>query len=342
MRLNHPLSSPIHGPVHGLFTDMLRYPDGAILYYDANTDAYTEQTYGPHTFNSSILAPQYQRNADGSYSDVGTGPAVDVFGGEKWLRSCGAITNLFSGDTSVARSVTLTAQAYTLQVFGEGTVSCSYGTATAGDPLIFTAVAGATTFTPSDATYWMLTATAYPVPYVPPGVTQPASNATATNGCWFTLADGSPVWNALSGEPLTLATRVRMGVGSADVVSAGGIVNCMASASMDVQYINAVSVVKSNCGPTAAAIAVSFPRSTIIRRVTQVNTAGTQFRVGYMIEGTHTTIQWSPWEAYDGSFNPSTLYRLMLGYNNKYPMGYNKIAAWNKQMDDEAILEALS
>ena len=86
---------------------------------------------------------------------------------------------------------------------------------------------------------------------------------------------------------------------------------------------------------------VPWPRNSIIRRITQVNTAGTEFRVGYMIEGTHTAIQWSSWAAFDGGFGPSTLYRLMLGYNNAYPMWYNKITIWKEQVSDARILEAL-
>ena len=69
-------------------------PSGAVLHWDADIDAFSEQTGGVHTFEHSVLSPQYQRNADGSYSNVGAKPAVDVFGGEKWLRSCGAVTNL--------------------------------------------------------------------------------------------------------------------------------------------------------------------------------------------------------------------------------------------------------
>jgi hypothetical protein len=70
------------------------YPQGALLFYDADVDYDSEVVGMGHTFNSAILAPQYQRNADGSYTDVGANPAVDVFDGEKWLRSCGAVENL--------------------------------------------------------------------------------------------------------------------------------------------------------------------------------------------------------------------------------------------------------
>ena len=327
------------------------YPSSLALLYDADKAPTRELTGKGHTFNSSILSPQYQRNADGSYVDVGAKPAVDVFDGEKWLRSCGAITNLFGGDTSQARSASLTnGTVYTLHVFGAGTVSCSYGTATVEAPLKITATATASvTFTPDGATYWMLTATAYPVPYVPPGVTQPASNATTTNGVWFSLPDGSPLWQALTGQPLTLATRVRMGVGSADLPNgiSLGVLECRANID-DVMYVRRSG--GGNLYPSATYDGTSFiytpesawNRSAIIRRVTQVNTAGTQFRVGYMIEGTHTAIQWSSWRAFDGSFNPSTLYRLMLGYNNAHPMWFSRITAWKKQATDAEILEAMA
>lgn len=93
-------------------------------------------------------------------------------------------------------------------------------------------------------------------------------------------------------------------------------------------------------GTASRFVYVLFPRNTIITRVTQVNTAGTQYRVGYMIEGTHTTIQWSSWGNYDGSFSPSTLYRLMLGLNTPYPIWFNKITVWKEQATDAEILEA--
>ncbi len=322
-----------------------------ILFYDADIDGTSEQVGAGHTFNSSILSPQYHRNADGSYTDVGAGPAVDTFDGEKWLRSCGAVTNLFGGDTSTARSVSLTAQAYTLQVFGAGSVSCSYGTATVVTPLTFTATAGLVTFTPIGATLWMLTATPYPAPYTPPGTTMPASNATVTNGCWFTLPDGSPVWKALTGEPLTLATRVRMGVGSGDLVGESTNRNILSWRGDASDYAlrgfeeeNNISIIRvyDSGGASISRMSSVWARNSVVRTALQVNTTGTQFRVGYMIEGTHTTIQWSSWVAYDGSFDPSTLYRLMLCYNNPYPMWFNKIAVWKEEVSDARILEALS
>lgn len=457
-------------------------PLGAILHYDAEISPLTELVGGVHAINHAVLGPQYQRLADGSYINVGAQPAVDVLaGGIKGLRTCGDITNLLPGDPSIARAVTLTAQSYTLQVIGAGTVSCSYGTATVGTPLKFTATAGTTIFTPSGATLWMLTATKYPVPYVPPGVTQPVGYGSASGGVWFTNPDGSELWNALDGDstrgdgvelaangqfdsatgwslsgsgvsisggklvfvktdtsyrycrqsypfvasrkyllafdnlniisggynvvvgggttqvipivngqkslvitalagnnlfeisrtgsplalnsltldglslqriqpqPFTLATRIPMGVGSADLPIPSynnQIINCLPSVLPSVSMfernpsgLGYPSTVKDGTAVVNAGGGVAWPRNAVIQRFTQVNTAGTRFRVGYMIEDTHTTIQWShpsedstTWAAFDGSFNPSTLYRFMLGYNNPYPMWFNKITAWKRQV----------
>ena len=545
-----------------------KHPYDSILHWDADIDAFSEQTGGPHTFNHAVLSPQYQRNADGSYTDVGAKPAVDVFGGKKWLRSCGAVQNLLpsgwpfsntniavstlddyvklekataNGSANVTRAglpasalytATITLRAgsgltgtkfdfgYHYNGFKQISVSSISGPGTyvvTADPLVrisglsptedttvsFTLTSALETsviafFYPCGTAStevgasvlikdFIITATAYPVPYVPPGVTQPASNATTTNGSWFSLPDGSPLWQALDGEiqqqnlitngnfdtnidgwnvyaptaailswqngklriqnngntygaanqafstvvgglyeisvgitigggspsgftararcsnapdylaagtilattsgtykfrfsatstttylllgnrndrdaysefdnisiqriqpqPLTLATRVRMGVGSADYPN--NTIYRLLSANTAGDSVQGISkggsgesrIVRSNDGIFGVAIPdVPWSRNVIIRRVTQVNTAGTQFRVGYMIEGTHTAIQWSVWVAFDGSFDPSTLYRLMLGYNNPYPMWFNKITAWKKQVTDAEILEA--
>ena len=166
----------------------------------------------------------------------------------------------------------------------------------------------------------------------------------------------SPLWKALAGDevkgsPLTLATRMMMGVGSADYPrdSWAAILSQYAS-STDVVMTTSFGlrvgedriVRAADRAGSGILINNPWPRNSIIRRVTQVNTAGTQYRVGYMIEGTDTAIQWSAWVNFDGSFNPSTLYRLMLGYANAYPMWYNKITAWKEEVSDARILEALS
>lgn len=400
-----------------------RYPDGAILHWDANADTYdsnylTELTGGPHTFNHAILSPQYQRNADGSYTDVGARPAVDVFDGEKWLRSCGAVTNLLPSGSEdltasswVKRGTAVVAAGNLVSGIGPGDVYIARAELTANTSLtpsieikrvsttgVFSivnpaggelggwnvdlsllsddyekitsdhpsvSIGNAFVVSPSGVSGFhfvyqsgvsplsfyvrnpQLTTTAYPVPYTPPDTTMPASNATTTNGCWFALPDGSPMWKALTGEPLTLATRVRMGVGSGDVLTNTypQIFTCRGSGSVVVYYGDSGGnkfASMSWDGGNYPAKAGAWSRNAIMRLCTQVNTAGTQFRVGYMIEGTHTAIQWSSWVAFDGSFGPSTLYRLMLGYNNAYPMWFSRITAWKEQVSDDRILEALN
>lgn len=414
------------------------FPSGAILYFDADIDAFSEQTGGVHTFNHAVLSPQYQLGADGSYSNVGARPAVDVFGGRRWLRSCRAYANAFPTgaqdfttwskpnntgvvasegaykiipSTSVIqqridRTVTDAAGTYTYTVLakpvdytwisirigtdgkpfnlsGAGAVGSAVG-GVGGSAAIrlledgfyecsltvtsvplnqicrinvetgnFVGIGGE--FAGNGTAHLLvknpiLTATAYPVPYVPPGVTQPASNATTTNGMWFANPDGSPLWKALTGQTagMTLATRVRMGVGSGDLANGTSLTTLTPRADTGPFYTRKGSggeniIVAGTDGTSfITTLQTVWPRNVVFRSFAQVNTAGTQFRVGYMIEGAHTTIQWSAWSAFDGSFNPSTLYRLMLGYNNAYPMWFNKITAWKEQVSDARILEAMA
>lgn len=451
MRLSPILRPILSSPVHGMF-GRETFPSGAILHFDADLDPYSEQTGGVHTFNHSVLSPQYQLNADGSYSNVGAKPAVDVFGGQKWLRSCGAVTNLLpvgaeasatwfkSGVSLTGYIVTATtslashyiqfssysyvsSKTYTFlyrikpqygqrfcQILGSNAAfsSAQYAVfdleagvvtySTGGTAFIWQdesdptrywcswavlcttsgeSKSAAVVFTPNGAAprlpvyagdgiasleidRWMVTESSVPVPYVPPGITQPASNATTTGGSWFTLPDGSALWKALTGQPLTIATRVRMGVGSGDIFGGGAVESVLThnhTGGILIRHVqgyvlptnvlaggeNSVAVYSHDgTSPARSVVVTTWPRNAIINRVTQVNTDGTQYRVGYMIEGTHTTIRWSAWVNYDGSFNPSTLYRLMLGYANAYPMWFNKITAWKEQVSDARIMEAMS
>lgn len=266
------------------------------------------------------------------------------------------MTNLFSGDTSIARSVTLTAQAYTLQVFGAGSVSCSYGTATVGNPLTFTATAGSVTFTPSGATLWMLTASAYPLPYTPPGTTMPASHATATNGPWFGLPqyDDAPantkvnrVWAALTGSPMTLAWRGVMGVGSGDLVGVSTNHTLITwrnnlgdfGLRQDTPEEN-VQIVRATDGTSYPNVRGTWSRGGTHLRFLQVESTGLRFRVGYYIVGVSSSIIWGGWSAYDGSFGPSTIYKLMLGFTT-IPLWHDTIAIWNKQIDDATLLKEM-
>ena len=78
----------------------LSIPRGAILFYDANRSESKELARKGHDLNSLVLGDQNEIQPDGSSLTIGAVIPVDTIGGEKWLRSCGAVTNLFSGDAS--------------------------------------------------------------------------------------------------------------------------------------------------------------------------------------------------------------------------------------------------
>lgn len=183
--------------------------------------------------------------------------------------------------------------------------------------------------------------------------TQSDPSATPPSILGSKVRSVSPLWSALAGDevkgsPLTIATRVRMGVGSGDLVIGDYSALTCTLNPYGLLYFKRESwgdyrTVSSYDGANWVHISnQSWSRNSIIRRYVQTSSDGTKFRVGYMIEGTHTAIQWSVWVKYDGSFGPSTLYRLMLGYNNAYPMWYNKITVWKEQVSDDRILAAMS
>lgn len=133
-------------------------------------------------------------------------PAKGWFGGPGY-------TNLFTTASSGAAVISLTAQNYCLQCVGGSVVAGAYGTATPSTPLIFTASAGNTTFTPTGVTAWQLTASGgYVFPVIPHNTTvvSTASGATYYAGwpmdyntkagqemleCLRGVPDGTEVWS---------------------------------------------------------------------------------------------------------------------------------------------------
>lgn len=107
-------------------------------------------------------------------------------------------TNLFTTSPSAPEAVILTVQDYTLVCIG-GSVSSSYGTATEAAPLTFTAAAGSTTFIPTDVDGWLLVASSYVLPVVPPATSVPSTAATSGgNGASFLMDEN--VVDVLRGE----------------------------------------------------------------------------------------------------------------------------------------------
>ena len=392
-------------------------PADSILHWDADIDAFSEQTGGVHTFNHAVLSPQYQLGADGSYSNVGAKPAVDVFDGKKWLRSCGAVTNLLpvgyndmtssswtkrgtctvgvgnlisglrdahTGD--VFRTVSTTIDAATpispclrikrvstvgkltvaqasgvdgrwdvdLSLLGDGWVEVTDShpavtkreawkvSATKTIGFIIYAYVGTDLSVYLDN--FQLTATAYPVPYVPPGVTQPASNATTTNGVWFALPDGSELWKALTGTAMTAGFRVRLPFSSADLPNSS-VLNLATPDDVAARFLTiqksaggALTAVLSDGTNSATVTLAAWNRGDVLHFFPQVAAGATQMRVGYKTDAA-TSITWGSLATFAGTFGPdSTLDRLMLGYSNAYPFGVNKLTVVTGAKADAEIL----
>ena len=151
----------------------------------------------------SVASANYDENGN----NIGLNPRIDP-GRGLWMG--GLVANLFTGDSSQACSVTLTAQAYTLLVWS-GSASCSYGTATPGNPLKFTATAGATVFTPTGVSKWLLVAGTFgDMPYVPPGATQP-TNAATTGGNGTNIPLDAAMLECFRGKPDGVELRSDLG-----------------------------------------------------------------------------------------------------------------------------------
>lgn len=140
---------------------------------------------------------------DGSRPEVGTEAIIDYpdesgvsVDAAKGLDCSGEVTNLFQ--TLVAESVMLFEAGYCLQVFGTGSVTCSYGTATVGSPLQFIATVGLTLFTPTGIVNWMLNADGgYVFPEVPIATTADSKAATDEGEGFSLLMKGSAESRAL-------------------------------------------------------------------------------------------------------------------------------------------------
>ena len=274
----------------------------------------------------SVASPNYDENGN----NIGNNPRVDS-GKGLWMG--GQVANLFTGDSSQARSVTLTAQAYTLFVWS-GSASCSYGTATPGSPLKFTATAGTTVFTPTGVSKWLLVAGTFgAMPYVPPGATQLA-NAATTGGNGTNIPLDAGLTAAYSGQNSFL-DRFYFGFSSAQV-SSDTALRSVRNATTDVLYVSSGGVIKSSDGTNTATVTVAggWPADQIISLYRRTN--GTQMQVGYRKAG-ETAITWGALATYDGSDNPGTHERCCL--NGTLPIWGQAKSTANKYCTDSELLE---
>lgn len=147
-------------------------------------------------------------------------------------------------------------------------------------------------------------------------------------------------------QPLTLATRIVMGVGSAELpldielnwFSSSGT---PPSDLYSLKVSGSGRIARSHDKTLQTFVTGEWTRYEQLILAMQVNTAGTQFRVGaYRVAA--KTWSWSAWTAYDGSFNPSAVYqKLMLAFGNNYPMWHLRHWISDYQAPDSDILSAM-
>lgn len=268
------------------------------------------------------------------------------------LRGDPAYTSLFTGQPTAAETVTLTGQKYCLQMQGDGFVVCSYGTSSEDTPLVFTATAGDTVFTPTDTDAWMLTAGQYVWPvFIDPGTSSVSHAGTVGgNGASFdTSGDTSKslsLQQALEGAP-TIAPLIEMGVSSSELAD-GDLFNVLTAdgtASHGLYY---------GCDATGPYIATT-DGAMIIKEYTSWD------RGSYLILGmiaptsstfkllwqrfdsdglaVDTSLQYSSAETYDGSLDPDT--RLTIFVDNTAPIGIVALEIFNEPMGEDDTTKRL-
>jgi len=147
-------------------------------------------------------------------------------------------------------------------------------------------------------------------------------------------------------QPITLATRVRMGVGSGDLPNSS-VLNILAPDDVAGRLLtvqkdgSGVLTASLNDGTNTATVPLAaWARGAVLDFFPQVLTSATQMRVGYRVSSA-AEITWGTAATYDGSFGPdAVLLRLMNGYVNAYPQWFSKITAWKQQVSDDVLLGA--
>lgn len=258
---------------------------------------------------------------------------------------CGpGYTNEFQTAPTAAEIVTLLSADYTLVMTGSGSVSSSYGSATEGSPLQFTATAGATTFTPTDTDSWLLVQSSYVFPIIPPA-TSVVSAASSTGDNGLNVPMDTRMLAAFNGT-LTLAALVTMGVGSDELANDTAVRSVLTpiNSTLNTLYYfkggdGRSTIVGSTDGTTfLESVSTPWARNERHLKIVQTNTAGTQFRVGNLRIGIDSSIQWSSWAAFDGSFDPLTYLRYML--NTTVPMWMRQVQLWSDgEVADSEILK---
>ena len=313
--------------------------DVVLLWSPTAQDEVTLSKIGPDPVYA-YTGTQYNKNG----VSLGVVPALHSKG--VWVGP--GYANLFTAGAPSAQTKTLTAQKYTVWCAAGSVVCGAYGTATSAAPLTFTATAGSCTFTPSDVTRWMLTASVAPMPYVAPGVTVASAAGSTTNGLAWPMS--AEMTAALSGR-CTVAALVTMGAGSGDLLGSGGtsrnVVTVADNAGRTLLFLgNSTTEANSHIargqdGTTNADRRSAWSRNEQHIKVVQTNAAASQFRVGNLRVGIDSAIQWGSWVTYDGSFNPLTYLRA--AYGGTMPLWLSKVmVSKTGGLTDAQILERLN
>ena len=145
---------------------------------------------------------------------------------------------------------------------------------------------------------------------------------------------------------LTLAAIVTMGVGSGELVGdttsrnilscAGTVVNPLYFRGETVEITSRISAASD--GASSLRVENTWQRGDIHIKLVQTNSTGTQYRVGNLQIGIDSSVQWSAWANFDGSFNPVTYLRFMV--INSVPMWMRQVQLWSDgEVDESEILK---
>lgn len=193
--------------------------------------------------------------------------------------------------------------------------------------------------------------------YVRLSVEIPATTGSVANAIQFQTQQDNTVLKIrnisiqrIQPKPMTLAWRGVMGVGSVNLVgntAAQNILSSSPSVLRPMYYQGhatteaSSAIIVSSDGTNFPTLAGVWQRNTGFIKLIQINSDGSQIRVGYFRIGIDSAITWRAWMSYDGSFNPDNAYKLLIGFLGTLPLWHDTIAIWDKQVDDATLLKEM-
>jgi hypothetical protein len=150
--------------------------------------------------------------------------------------------------------------------------------------------------------------------------------------------------------PMTTAVLVKMGVGSDELLGSDKTKNVLSvsdASSVPIYFrgdttITNSKIISSTDYTKYSEITGVWDAGEYHLKLVQISEDGTQFRVGnkrYSSEGVaiDSTIVWSSWTTYDGSFDPLTYLRF--GYSITVPIGIKMFQQWDELVDDAVLIK---